>query len=151
MHIEYAPATEDEGRRDRTVRGVVFPDGATVGELREAVPGTDGDVRVLYKPDDAGNWAETDWQSVNPLGDFTCQFTLDGLKPATHYQVRVESRSTGGSPSSTVEGGFRTAPKPDDPRRVVFTAATCFGNDDQDSPEGFKIYASMLALRRIFS
>jgi alkaline phosphatase D len=58
----------------------------------------------------------------------------------------VESRGTDGKPGSVVEGGFRTAPAADDPRRIVFTAATCFGNDDQDSPEGFKIYGSMLKL-----
>jgi alkaline phosphatase D len=37
-------------------------------------------------------------------------------------------------------------PQAADPRRVVFTAATCFGNDDQDSADGFKIYTSMARL-----
>ncbi|MEX2114711.1 MAG: alkaline phosphatase D family protein [Pirellulales bacterium] len=145
VRIEYEPAA-NAGRRERAVRGVVFPAGATVGDLREAVPGADGDVRISFKAQDAADWRTTEWQSVDPLGDFTTQFALDGLQPATNYQVRVESRGTGGAPGITIDGRFRTAPRADDPRRVVFTAATCFGNDDQDSPGGFKIYGSMLAL-----
>ncbi len=146
VRIEYEPAPPDGGRRQRTVRGVRFSDGATVGQLRQAVPGIDGDSRVLVKADGESPWRETAWQRVDPLGDFTAQFAIDGLRPATHYRVRVESRATDGAAGPTLDGGFRTAPKADSASRVVFTAATCFGNDDQDSPDGFKIYDAMAKL-----
>lgn len=145
VRIEYVPQP-GVGRREREVRGVVFPEGATVGDLREAVPGADGEVRVLIKTDETQEWRATPWQGVDPLGDFTSQFTIDSLHPATHYQVRVESRGIDGAAGATLLGGFRTLPKADDSRRLVFTAATCFGNDDQDSPDGFKIYDSMARL-----
>ncbi len=147
--IDYSPA-QDSGRRDRTVKAVLFPAGVTVGGLREAAPGADGEVRVLVKEEAATEWRATEWKSVDALGDFTRQFTIDMLRPATRYQVRVESRSVAGAAGATLEGEFHTAPSANDERPVTFTVATCFGNDDQDSPDGFKIYASMAKLRPDF-
>ncbi len=71
---------------------------------------------------------------------------LDDLLPATDYQVRVESRTVDGTAGATIEGKFRTAPSADDAHRVMFAVSTCFGDDDQDSPEGFKIYQSITEL-----
>ena len=144
--IEYDQPAPGEGRRDRAVKGVVFPDGTTVGDIRYAAPGTDGDVRVLIKKQGADAWRETDWRSVDPLRDFTRQFTLDNLEPNTRYDVRVESRGVDGTAGASLDGTFRTAPAADDPARVVFTVVTGFGNDDEDSPGGFKIHKSMAEL-----
>jgi alkaline phosphatase D len=123
-----------------------FPEGCTVADLREAVPGTDGDVRVLWRPVAAKEWRQTPWRPVQPLRDFTRQLVLDDLQPGTSYVVRVESRAPDHQPGATLDGAFRTAPAANDPRRVVFVAATCFGNDDQDAPDGFKLYRAMQKL-----
>jgi alkaline phosphatase D len=144
--IHYHQPAVGAGRRDRTVKSIEFPGGVTVGDLREAVPGADGAVRVLYKADQGLDSRESEWRDVDPLGDFTRQFALSDLKPNTRYSVRVESRGTDGAAGQVLEGSFRTALPAEEVCRVVFTAATCFGNDDQDSPEGFKIYGSMAKL-----
>jgi alkaline phosphatase D len=143
VEIEYQRTETPEGRREREVKAIRFPDGATVADLREAVPGVDGDVRVLWKEAAQNEWQKTPWRKVNPRGDFARQFELVELNPAAAYQVRVESRSVEGKAGQTVDGKFRTAPHADDERRVVFAAATCFGNDDQDSPDGFRVYRAM--------
>ena len=95
--IEYNDDDRDGGRRDRIVKAIRLGDGATVGDLRQAVPGVDGEARVQFKSDAEQAWRSTDWQSVDPLGDFTRQFALEGLQPATRYQLRVESRGVDGS------------------------------------------------------
>ncbi len=146
VEIDYGSARPGGGRRTRKVLGVRFPEGLTVRDIREAVPGVDGDVRVLVRARGTEKWEPTDWASVDPLGDFTRQFTITDLKPATQYDVRIESRGIDGTAGATLDGEFRTAPRGDDPARVLFTAATCFGNDDQDCPEGFKIYEAMADL-----
>jgi len=145
VRIEYI---ESEGakRRDRAVRGIFFPDGKTVDDLREGAPGIDGDVRVSWRSRGEGEWQRTAWRPVHSLRDFTRQFELKELRPATAYDLLIESRGVDQQAGATIEGSFRTAPKPDDARRVVFTAATCFGNDDQDDPAGFKLYQAIAAL-----
>jgi alkaline phosphatase D len=151
VRIEYRPAeTSEAGRRDRAVQAVHFPDGCTVADLREAVPGVDGDVRVGWKEASESDWHQTPWRPVNPRGDFTRQFELDDLQPGTAYQVRVESRAAGETPGAACDGEFHTAPKPDEARRVVFTACTGFGNDDQDAPDGFRVYRAIADLKPDF-
>jgi alkaline phosphatase D len=132
------------------VKAVLFPDGATVRDLRQGAPGCDGDVRVQWKGGGAADWQSSDWQPVDGLRDFTRQFTLEGLEAGTRYQVRVESRSVDRSPGAAQEGEFRTAPSADVEEPIVFVVATCFGNDDQDSPEGFKIHRAMRRLNPRF-
>jgi alkaline phosphatase D len=144
VEVEYEPGTA--GRRDRTFKALHFPHGCSVADLRQAVPGIDGDTRVLWKESSAAEWRQTAWQAVDPLGDFTRQFVLSELKPGTAYQVRVESRSVDGTPGAAMDGKFRTAPPADEARRVVFAASTGFGNDDQDSPDGFRIYRAIAKL-----
>lgn len=147
--IEYADDSTT-GRRQQRVTAVRLGDGATAGDLREGCPGVDGAVRVLWSARESDAWQETAWRDVDPLGDFTRQFTLSDLQPATSYALRVESRGVDGQAGTTIEGGFRTARAADDVTPVVFTVATCFGNDDQDSPEGFKIYRAMSELKPEF-
>lgn len=143
VEIEYEEGKG--GRRDQVVKGIHFPEGCTVSGLREAVPGTDGDVRVLYRPKE-GQWQETSWQPVDPLRDFTQQIELTELQPGTSYEIKLESRSVDGTAGQAIEGTFRTAPKPDDTRPIRFAIVTCFGDDDQDVPEGFKLYRAIAKL-----
>lgn len=144
VRIEYE-GKEGVRPNDRTFKAIHFPDGCTVESLKEAVPGSDGDVRVLYRTGDE-TWQETNWLPVDPLSDFTRQFRLDRLKPGVTYSVQVESRSLDGESGMTLGGQFRTPPASTDPRPVRFAVVTCFGNNDQDSPEGFKLYPAITQL-----
>jgi alkaline phosphatase D len=124
----------------------VYPPGVTVADIRDAVPGAPGEVRVLYKPADAAAWQETPWQAVDPERDFTAHFPLTGLKPKTPYALKVESRGPGGAAGQTLEGRFHTAPTAEEPARVVFTVVTGTAFPDKDRPDGYNIYPEMLKL-----
>lgn len=149
VEIEYDGAEDDE-RRSQPVRSVRFPQGVTVRDLKQAVPGADGDVRVRYRPRDADDWTSTPWLAVNPLGDFTRRVPLSQLQSATEYEIAVDSRGTDGAAGTELTGSFRTAPPADANAAVTFTVSTGQGNDDQDSPQGFKIYPAMSKLAPSF-
>jgi alkaline phosphatase D len=146
VNIEYLSADGKVDRRGRTVSAVVFENGVGVSDIRLAVPGVDGDVRILFKPRSGSDWKQTTWQEVNPLGDFTRQFTLSELQPGTRYDVKIESRTPQHRPGQTLNGEFQTAPARESGARVVFTVSTCHGDDDQDRPDGFNIFPEMLKL-----
>lgn len=135
-------------QRKRVVKAIKFPNGCTVSSLREAVPGVDGETRVEFWEADLETDVRTatPWHRVNPLADFTHSIPLEGLFPGRRYKLLVESRGVDGTPGATLAGEFRTAPATTVLSPVRFTVATCFGNDDQDCPEGFKIYESMQRL-----
>ncbi|MHC4207341.1 MAG: fibronectin type III domain-containing protein, partial [Planctomycetota bacterium] len=75
------------GRPDLTPI-VNFHEGSTVETIEGAVPGTNGQVRILYKTDSDVDWQTTGWKTVDTARDFTHQFLLTGLKPDCKYQVR---------------------------------------------------------------
>ncbi|HUT45843.1 MAG TPA: alkaline phosphatase D family protein [Sedimentisphaerales bacterium] len=135
------------GRPDLTPI-VNFPEDSTIETIEGAVPGAPGRVRVLYKIDSASDWRMTGWEAVDPKRDYTRQFMLTGLKPDSKYKMRVESREMAADKNGqTVEGGFRTAPRVDQSKRVVFTVTTGQAYPDQDAPGGgYKMYSSMLKL-----
>ena len=81
--------------KKKQVVDVIYPAGTDVGSLRDAVPGTAGEVRVLYQRQGVDDWQETDWHDVDPQWDFTHQFKLTGLQQHARYALRVESRSGG--------------------------------------------------------
>jgi alkaline phosphatase D len=130
----------------RVPKTAVYPPGVTVADIRDAVPGAPGEVRVLYKPAGAASWQETSWQAVDPERDFTAHFPLTGLKPKTPYALKVESRGPGGAAGQTLEGRFHTATTAEEPARVVFTVVTGTAFPDKDRPDGYKIYPEMLKL-----
>lgn len=148
VRIEY-DGEEDNERRQAPVRAIVFPEGKSVSQLRLAVPGVDGDVRVRYRKG-GGDWASSPWMAVDSLRDFTRQVPLSQLQADTVYELAVDSRGVDGAAGAELTGSFRTAPAADAPARVLFTVSTGQGNDDQDSPQGFKIYSAMSKLSPSF-
>ncbi len=135
-----------KGRKD-TTPVIKYPEGVTIDSIEGACPGADGEVRVHYLVSSAGAWMSTDWFAVDSGRDFTHQFLLAGLAPNARYKVRVEARAMGAEEAScTLKGGFRTAPAPDAPARVVFAVSTGQAYNDHDLPEGYKIYGRMLEL-----
>jgi len=134
---------EDAG----AVPDVTCPEGTTVETIEGAVPGAPGEVRVRYRPADARAWQETSWQTVEPERDFTAHIRLEDLTPDTRYTLQVEARALDGSAGQTLEGGFRTAPAPDTPARVLFTVTTGQRYPHQDAPGGgFKMYDAILEM-----
>ena len=147
VKIRFAKTEKKVKKQNRKVAAVVYPDGLTVNDIRDAVPGTSGEVRVLTKTASAREWQFTAWKPVDRERDFTCQFLLEGLMPNTRYALRVESRAGPDGPlGQTLEGRFRTAPAADDPARVLFTVSTGQAYPDRDRPDGYKIYPQMLKL-----
>jgi alkaline phosphatase D len=142
-----APMVKIVSMKGKRVTGVVYPEGMTVADIRDAAPGTPGQVRVQYATTDQDRILRTAWVDVDANRDFTHQFQLEDLAPNTRYRLLVECRSTKGqTPSHSLSGGFVTAPDPDDPARVVFTVSTGQAYGDRDCPEGYKIYPSMQKL-----
>ncbi len=140
---------DDSGSRRRATEVV---EQVPLDAREGAVPGAAGEVRVVY-------WAKskdlekkpTPWLAVDPSRDFTRQFLLEGLEPATEYRYRVEGRRTGaGQASASTEGAFRTAPVADKPARVTFTVVTGQAYGDRDDTRGYQSYDAMLRLKPDF-
>ena len=142
-----APMVKILSVNKQQVTGVVYPEGVTVADIRDAAPGTPGQARVQYATTDQDRPLRTAWFDVDAKRDFTHQFQLKDLSSSTRYRLLVECRSAKGQPPShSLSGGFVTAPDADDPTRVVFTVSTGQAYGDQDCPEGYKIYPSMQKL-----
>ena len=131
---------------------VEYPEGATLETIEGAVPGMEGEVRVLYRELGMADWETTQWDAVNPDRDFTKQFHIMGLRPLTEYELRVEGRAFGGvSASSVLNGNFKTAPLSEELTRVVFVATTGQAYPNQDAEGGgFRMYSAILDLSPSF-
>lgn len=131
---------------------VEYPEGATIENIEGAVPGSPGEARILYRQEHESDWGATSWTLVDPDKDFTRQFRITGLEPATVYELRVEARRLGSEiTGSILDGSFRTAPPPAEPERVVFVATTGQAYPDQDAfGGGYRMYPSILELEPSF-
>ena len=131
--------------------GVSFAKGSDRGSIRGAAVGAAGQTRVRYRMAGSEAWSETEWLPVSPERDFTKIFGLSDLQPGTHYAVEVQARKNSADRfASVIHGGFRTAPAPAASADVRFCVMTCQQYEDRDSPDGFKIYPSMLKLQPDF-
>jgi len=139
--------TRRSGQRPDRKPVVTFPNGSTIHTIEGAVPGTAGRTRVRYKPKGTPTWQSTNWLAVDPQRDFTAQFRIKDLRPATEYVLRVETKGPAGDAGATCEGAFKTAALPDRPAKVVFAVSTGQAYPDQDADGGgYKIYGQMLKL-----
>jgi len=129
-----------------------IPDWATMEDIDGAVPGSPGEVRITYRAkDNPREDLEVPWTPVDVARDFVHQFELSDLKPKTEYTFRVDCRSGPGGPiGPSVFGRFRTAPRADDPARVLFTVITGQKYEHNDSEYGHKIYPVMAAMHPDF-
>lgn len=127
--------------------------GRPLEEMEGATPGATGLVRVIYMPAEKFDGkVESAWQPVDASRDFTCQFPLEVLTPATRYAVIVEGKPSEKSEvTCRVNGSFRTAPVAADPAEINFVVVTCGDYPRRDDPEnGHKIYDAMLKLHPDF-
>ncbi len=125
-----------------------YPTDDEVQNLEGGVAGAEGETRVRYRVQGAAEWRASEWGAVDPAADFTRHVKLGGLEAGAQYEIEVEARPAGSDQvSSTLSGGFKTAPAADAEARVVFTVTTGTSYNDTDAPEGgFKMYAQMLKL-----
>jgi alkaline phosphatase D len=119
-----------------------------VAELEGACPGAPGRVRVRYATrEDLADAAATDWVEVSEATDFSHQFPLAALRPATTYYYASETSGPGGAPRhGAFQGKFKTAPAPAAPTDIRFCVMTCQAYHDRDHQDGHNIYPAMLAL-----
>lgn len=138
---------DKDAKRLEAIPSVAYPEGLTVDTIAGAVPGAAGDVRVRYRAGEAA-WRETPWAAVATDRDFTHQFRLADMLPATAYELEVEGRAASDAKACvTVKGQFRTAPVADAPAKVSFMVTTGHSHKDIDGPEiGYRIYGEMFKL-----
>jgi alkaline phosphatase D len=135
------PLEVRQGRRpNHAVPKVAFPEGSSVATIEGAAPGTDGVARVLYRTENDGRFQATPWQTVKSDADFTTQFRLAGLEPATQYRIAVEFGTRPEDELKRLSGAFRTAPAADIEAPVTFTVVTGQRYPNRDSDRGWKIY-----------
>jgi alkaline phosphatase D len=126
--------------------------GVGVDQLEGSCPGMAGRVRVRYgTAEDLSNATASDWVEVDEATDFAHVFRLAGLKPATVYHYSCETAGRDDSAAhAPLRGSFRTAPRPDEPARAVFTVVTGQMYKDGDHPDGYHIYEAMAELKPDF-
>ena len=138
----------NETGTDDEIMKAQIPEGLTLAQMIGACPGAAGEVKLTYYPrSDKRNKNETAWVAVDPDKNFTKQWKLENLIPGTQYEVKIQARQDNRSKvSDEVVGSFRTAPAPDVPSDIVFTAVTCQEYLRTDTIGGHKIYYEMLKL-----
>jgi alkaline phosphatase D len=130
----------------------VLPAGVSIDALKGATPGAPGRVRFRYSDrEDLTNAVATGWVEVSAANDFTHQFQITNLQPATKYYYSAETSSLDGSVvHGALRGSLETAPPKDRYADVTFTVVTGMMYAHLDDPAGFHIYKSMLKLRLKF-
>lgn len=151
MRVTTTPARNAEGTI-RKGRPMPVPDNLKVEELEGECPGAPGQVRLRYGTrENLSDAVQTDWIDVKAERDFSHQFELTGLKPATVYHYAAETAGPGGNPKhAPLRGRFETAPLPDKPAEVTFTVVTGQAYKDIDHRDGFHIYEAMANLNPKF-
>ena len=122
-----------------------LPKDKTLDDMKGAVPGAAGSVRISWTTK-SGEKNSTNWMSVNAEKDFTLRHQIRELAPGTRYTITVESRDSDGTSGQAIEGKFRTAPALEQEAPVSFVVVSCQDYARRDSPDGHKIYPSMLTL-----
>jgi alkaline phosphatase D len=148
VDVETGDTLERVGSRKKTHSPIVtFPQGHDIQSIEGAVPGSEGTVRIKYKPADEKRWKKLAWQRVDRTRDYSCQFELNELISGHPYEVVIEARSTGRSrPAASIRGSFSTAPAAETESEVNFIVTTGTSYPDVDSEKGYKFYSSALKL-----
>ncbi len=116
--------------------------GEDVSKFEGACPGAAGAIRIRIEPlSGRGRRRTVAWTEVRPDSDFSHQFRIDGLDPATEYRFSVETRGAASRRADDIlTGSFRTAPRENDASSFQFALSSCQIYCRMDSPTGFSIY-----------
>jgi alkaline phosphatase D len=122
-----------------------------VQTLEGAAPGAAGHVRVRYgTKENLADATSTDWATVGAERDYSHQFILEDLKPATVYHFAAETRTAAKVSHAPLRGRFETAPPAKEYGDITFTVITGQAYKDIDHPDGYHIYPAMQALKPKF-
>lgn len=126
--------------------------GADVGHFEGACPGGTGYMRLLVEPVAIrGRKHTSDWVEVNPDNDYSYQFRITGLEPASLYRYTVETREAKGRRADAPLGGsFRTAPPASLDAPIHFALTSCQKYSETDRPDGFHMYESLRKVKADF-
>jgi alkaline phosphatase D len=126
-------------------RADYVPSEVAVEDREGETPGAPGQLQVRYSTrEDLSMPRESAWAQAVAFRDFTHQFRLDQLTPATTYYVEVLARDGPNSPvTARTRGSFRTPPAVDQWQDLRFAVSTCQSYWDLDHAEGFQIYPGM--------
>ena len=126
---------------------VEYTEKIDVDGLQGAVPGTAGQLQLGWTENkDLSNLQTTKWVNVAAQQDFTHQFLLTDLKPATKYYVIVKARPAGdptAAATAKIDGSFTTTATADHWQNVNFSVITGQAYRDLDDKNGFLIYDAM--------
>jgi len=138
--------------RDFRGKPVRLPNDVRIEQLRGACPGAAGRVRLRHgMAMDLAGARTTDWLDVDATTDFSHQFRLADLQPATVYHYAAETAGPGGKPvHAPLRGRFETAPPPDRYADLTFAVLSCSAFKDLDHADGFHLFPAMAALRPKF-
>ncbi|MFP6672688.1 MAG: alkaline phosphatase D family protein, partial [Pirellulaceae bacterium] len=118
-----------------------------VDGLEGAVPGAAGQLKLCWTENaDYSNLQTTEWVDVRARQDFTHQFVLTDLKPATKYYLLIKARPVGDSKAAEtahMSGSFATAAAANQWQNVNFSVITGQAYRDLDDKDGFLIYDAM--------
>ena len=121
------------------LEAAVLPLGADASKLEGSCPGDAGQLRVVVRSAVGKQVAATEWIEAKAAADFTAQFTVKGLTPATAYRYMVETRNDKRM-DGALSGAFRTAPREDLLAPVSVAMLSCQKYSQRDDPRGFKLY-----------
>jgi alkaline phosphatase D len=122
-----------------------------IESLPAAVPGMVGSVSLVLStgPSDRSPM-EFAPVAVSQATDYTHQFRLDRLSPATKYIVNVRAHHADGPQTAEFIGSFTTAPPADQWQDVRFAVMSCQAHRSRDEVGGFRLYRSMQRARLHF-
>ncbi len=141
---------EEEQRLDsladkEKIHQAQIPAGYTLEDMVGASPGTSGEVRLTYYPEDQPDEKfETAWIAVEDGKNYTRQWDLKQLSPDATYHVVLEARKDSESKiSDTIEGAFYLPPTSNQEKEIDFTIVSCHDYLRKDAPNGHLIYQSI--------
>jgi alkaline phosphatase D len=125
-------------------RGTTLELGFDVGRLQGSCPGEAGQLRLIVREDGGRKVHDSDWKPVGAETDFSRQFEVSKLRPATGHTFTMETRSSsGGKVDGVLTGKFRTAPPAGSLAPVKLAMMSCQKYSQTDSPGGFLLYDAM--------
>lgn len=125
-------------------------EGADPGFVGEC-PGSRGKVRIHYISEkEPAIKKSSPWIKIDESTDFTHQFQLNDLKPASTYFYQIETATVNFQNRFCTEGKFTTAPEPDNWSDILFTVITGQAARSIDRKDGFQSYVTMKNMKPNF-
>ena len=145
-----------DGFRDKSKReprqNEYVPSEVKIEDRDGATPGAAGQVRVSYAlKEDLSEGKTTPWVTVTAEHDFSHQFHLQDLQPASRYYLKVDARdSEADEQLATSTGSFTTPARATQWQDASFGVVTGQSYWDLDHREGYHIYPAMQRLKLNF-